>query len=635
MINFKKLQLELNQIDYPPTRIYSLNPLEPLGVLKKRTMIIKSIAPNFFKGERFLDIGCNKGYFSLLASQNAKEVISIDIDDQFVQFCQKIKSVNMRVYKTGFRNFIADGEFDRIFIGNTHHYIFKEANGWDWIYKLAALSCGEVLIEGPIDMRCQDMFNAIPKELQQEFTFEKFMGVMEKFFILKKKIPTVSYTPDRYLMYFQRKPDLFQTKLISIEKIQGAKLLKENENSQVFLVKLPQFNKPVVAKIFKNIPPYLKMSIATERFSPISNGAIGSIYKGDKFAGWVEPYTPGGAYAYRENEHTLFLRICDHEIFLSRLGYFDTDCATINFFRETDKLFDKGAVMPISNISEEVYESFRGRPKGYFFIHLNNSFTNITQEFQEKIYNALKSRDSQRIENIFLQIKNELQEVSTFDKSSFFKPFFFRLSRKLGSAIPVLLTKFKDFYPLSESEALISIGNNYNYLTHIKHVKYRLEGNRVKIHFWSGKTVVRGLYLRLGNIFDDKLFYSDEQNILQKSASKKILLKEKGVQPYRFKGGLLYEYNGSIYLNEEEIIRPWADFSLVSSPSYTNGWVYFETRSGPAPCYWQVWRYNLKTKKKHLMLDHGASPCIYSGKLFYSRLEKGRFNTYYIKEPIS
>ncbi len=634
MVNFKKLQLELDQINCSPTHVYSLSPFKPKGLLKERIAIIKSIAPCFFKGKRFLDIGCSKGYFSLLASQNFHEIVSIDTNNQSVKFCQKIQPINMRVYKVGFRDFIAEDEFDKIFIGNTLHHVFKEANGWDCIYKLAALSSGEVLIEGSIDVCCQDVKNIIPKKLHQEFTFEKFMKIMEKFFILKKKILKVPYSPNKFLMYFQRKSDLFQKNSISIEEIPKGKLLRDNENSQVNLVKLPQFNKPVVIKILKNIPKYLKMSIAISRFSPVSNDILGSVYKRDKFVGWVEPYTPGGTYNYREKEEFLFIKICEHEIFLSRLGYFDTDCAAINFFRASNKIFDKGAIMPISNISEKVYESFRGRPRGYFFIHLNNSFTKITYEFQEQIYNAIKSRDAKKIENTFLQIKEMLQKMLIFNRpNSFLSSFFYKLSRKLGDVTPVFLTKFKDFCPISENEALISIGNDYSYLTYIRRVKYKLKDNRVKIFFWLGKNIVHGTHLRLGNIFNNKLLYSDEQNIFEQFISKKILLQEKGAQPYKFEGGLLYNHNGSIYLNKQKIICPWSGFGIVNSPFLKNNWVYFGARKGFFPWNWQVWCYNIKTKKKNLVLSNGANPYIYSGKLFYSKWEKGRFNVYYIKEP--
>lgn len=641
-MDFVKLQKELDNLEYPPTLQYTLDPLKPQGVLAERMEIIKSVAPLFFEGGEYcLDVGCNKGYFSLLMSQYAKEVVSLDTDEKFVNFCSKIKPSNMQVQKLGFRDFVPKYEFDRIFIGNVHHYLFKEANGWDWIYKLAALSCDKVLIEGPIDMKCRDMRHVIPLLLQKEFTFERFMEIMNKFFMLKVKIPTVAYTPNRYIMYFERKTDLFQTQRIGRKQIPKGKLLKEDKNSRISIIKIPQFDKPVVAKIIKNPLSNQKMAVAISRFSPVSNGAIGSIYQGTKFVGWIEAYTKGGVYHYRENERALFLKICDHEIFLSRLGYFDTDCTTINFFRKNDKIFDKGSVMPISDISKEVYETFNGRPQGYFFIHLNRSFSCISPLLQKKIYKALECKNSKEIENIFLQIKDILKDIPLPSQNKLFllrRVLLLKLVGWLNRVLPlfsIFLTKFEDFCPLSKDEALITMGIDYSYLKCIKCVKYKTEENRVKINFLSAKTIIYGSYLRLGNVFNNKLVYSDEQQIFEKNIQGGQRLIRRGLQPYCFKEGLLYQYDGSIYLNENEIIRPWGDFRIVGRPSFDDGWIYFETRNGPAPDSWQVWRYNLKSKEKQQILKKGANPYVYSDKLFYSKWEKNRFNSCWIKKPSS
>ena len=51
--------------------------------------------------------------------------------------------------------------------------------------------------------------------------------------------------------------------------------------------------------------------------------------------------------------------------------------------------------------------------------------------------------------------------------------------------------------------------------------------------------------------------------------------------------------------------------------TYYNGFVYFETRNSPAPLGWQVWKFNIKTKDKIKILEHGANPYCFNNKLFY------------------
>ena len=65
-----KLQSMIDSLSYPPTHEYSVKDLKPKGELKIRLAQMKTVSPNFFEGDNFLDIGCNKGFFSLLASQN-------------------------------------------------------------------------------------------------------------------------------------------------------------------------------------------------------------------------------------------------------------------------------------------------------------------------------------------------------------------------------------------------------------------------------------------------------------------------------------------------------------------------------------------------------------------------------------
>ena len=56
----------IDSLAYPPTHTYILDGLQPTGVLAQRLSVLNRLAPDFFtKKGRFLDVGCNKGFFSL------------------------------------------------------------------------------------------------------------------------------------------------------------------------------------------------------------------------------------------------------------------------------------------------------------------------------------------------------------------------------------------------------------------------------------------------------------------------------------------------------------------------------------------------------------------------------------------
>jgi len=403
-----KLQSNVDSLSYPSTHEYNIKELKPKGELKIRLAHIKTVAPNFFEGNNFLDIGCNKGFFSLLASQNFLKVHSIEADKKYTELGQLLAQPNMKVECTSFRNFVPDKEFDKILIGNVHHYLFIECGGWEWIYKLAAISCGEVLIEGPVDINRKDMKKLIPKNLQEYFTFEKFLEVMNHFFNLECKIK--SNTPGRYIMLFKRKADEFD-KSYQFSELPVSKVFKDGKYSITFLTEIN--GKKMVAKVDKNPVDNLRIQINIARLSPISNGAIGSIYHQKKFVGWLEEFRNDEIYHYKENQIALFKLMCEHNIFLAKLGFFDNEWATINFFKKDSKLFDKGAVRPIITMYERLYDKSPDCEKGLFFIHLENSFDIINEKMQKQIYEALKSKDSKIIETTFANIKKDLEEIKS------------------------------------------------------------------------------------------------------------------------------------------------------------------------------------------------------------------------------
>jgi len=380
---------------YPPTHTFYIDSLKPYGFLKERLEIINEVSPNFFMGKRLLDVGCSKGFFSLYASKRGMKVVGLDRNPLAIEICRYLSrkhNLNVNFVCSSFRDFVAYEPFDRIFLGNVAHHLFLSVKGWDWIGKLASYSNGYVLVEGAKDANCRDMKELVPKNLHGDFN--KFMYEMSRFFDLIRIVPSVSYTPDRYVMFFKRKP----IQKFQLSNLQRTKTIKKGD-FWIFKVKLGWFKVGVAKTIYKPMKnPMLRIRMAS--VSPVSNGLIGEIFENDKYVGWMEKYERSKPYRYFENEHELFKFFCEHQIFLAKNGYVDMDCATINFFKGSNKLFDKSQVYPICDITE--------RQMRNFMINLNQSFKTITETEKEKMMLAFQSGDSRIIQKTFEEIKDEL-----------------------------------------------------------------------------------------------------------------------------------------------------------------------------------------------------------------------------------
>ena len=401
-------QRMIDSIAYPPTHTYSIKDMKPTNVLAQRMGIIKKSAPDFFtKAKSFLDVGCNKGFFSLYGSDMFDDVLGIDSKD-LAELWTSIKRDNTEFVNTTFRMFNTRKMFDRVFIGNTHYKMYTECGGWEWISKLAAITCGGglVLIEGPVSMECMDMQQAIPEKLRSGFMFKEFTKEMSRFFTMKVMVPTVGYTPDRYIMLFERKPNPIENRF-ELKDI-AAKMMRHNTSSNSDICST---NMGMIAKIyrrgaesegdFKSKMEFMRSRVNISSMSPVSNGLEGSVYDGNVFVGWLEKTLAVGPLQYNDRSIKAFRQHCIHQIFLLRIGYIDTDCGTINFAPEKGELlcFDKNSTYPIDVLEEYIYKLDGGT-----YFKILSRVHNFSDELKRTISDAMATKDPSTIERAYVKV---------------------------------------------------------------------------------------------------------------------------------------------------------------------------------------------------------------------------------------
>ncbi len=370
-------QEEIDAIDYPPTHQYNLERLEPVGALRKRMRLI----PNqIFNGKRFLDIGCNKGFFSLLAKKRCMEVEAIDNQDSYVRLC---KNLGINTQLSTFREYNPDKKYDRIMMGNVMHYMYRECGDWSFIIKLAAISSGLVLIEAPTGMNCKIMKDAIPKHLRKNFNDEAFRNAMKPFFILK----SISNSPSqgRYIMLFER----IKEPTVAFAIHDGISIIKQDGESTVYQ------SKDNIIKIQNNHSEKDEIRIFIASHSPISNGIKSLVYNYGKYQGWVEEKSDQKKLKPYTNQEHIFQKLCIHNIYLAKLGYTEVDMAVSNFWPDL-QMYDKGGIRHVQDVDPLAYTDLK---TGWFFTMFRNQF-NIPIDF-EKIQKGLKTHNSLEIQKMY------------------------------------------------------------------------------------------------------------------------------------------------------------------------------------------------------------------------------------------
>jgi len=412
------LQEELDALAYPPTHTYKIDGLIPSGVLSERVAILDKIAPDFFKydyaGQTFLDVGCNKGYFSLRAMKAGFFVNGVDTDKAYIDLCQRLAGDTGRISHfshSSFRDLTLDNNYgyNKVFIGNAHHYLYRDA-GWAWIPKLAAMcdDGADLIIEGPLDISCTDAARCLPKALHADFTERKFLYELNQYFDITKIVPTVSYTPDRYFVVAKARKQ-------GINKA----LLKSMLGDLIPISTNPVF-KTTVFKCEKGIAKigevgvmteahreFLEESVRATQISPRSNCVTSQIMDEENcWIGWLEDPINTIPLNRFECEDEVFRAVCDHNAFLAKNGYIDCDFGTTNWYRDDAtgnlKYFDKNSCYPISAIDQSWWDL----KDGHVFKTMEFSHGTLRQDRRVKLSEAMASKDPVILSKTFEELRD-------------------------------------------------------------------------------------------------------------------------------------------------------------------------------------------------------------------------------------
>lgn len=168
VVRLDKVELQ-KRIDstYPPNHCYDIDTLECAAGTMERAEQIKSYINDLIKDKVVLDIGCNKGYFSLWCALNgAKQVIAQDINPEYTVLLRdvinhksmsgdakdvnalKIRNLNHEITLVNepISTYFREGDIALI-LGAAHYLTYEQ--GLDWIYRLYIMGY-DLFIELPI-----------------------------------------------------------------------------------------------------------------------------------------------------------------------------------------------------------------------------------------------------------------------------------------------------------------------------------------------------------------------------------------------------------------------------------------------------------------------------------------------------
>ena len=385
------LQTKLNDLKYPPTQIYELEGLKPDEFLKKRLDGIDKLAPEFFKGNDFLDIGIGKGFFTFYASKKFKQCTGIEPELKSFNLCKEIKDhlglKNVLLQNCSFQHFCPAKLYDRVFIGNCMHYLYKgrlakKKEGWTWVNKIASLmvSGGILIIEAPLDGKENSDIKYLADD--PEYTKEYFTKIFSQFFDILEIVNSPSKY--RYMIKLIRKSNPLQN-IYPYENLKKVKSLDPRPDRETFIT-----SEGDVCKIFSTQPSYrFLVQTAAVSYLPTRAKLKGIVLKEGMTVGIIQEYL--GEKKSREVNKSWDLYQKDQEMLL-QLGCVDVDWGIVNII--SNKIVDVGSICPLSCLIERSRTAFaRNIRRDYlktFGEKACNDKINFVNSLNEKYNGGLK-----------------------------------------------------------------------------------------------------------------------------------------------------------------------------------------------------------------------------------------------------
>lgn len=450
MRDVSKNQWLISRLAYPPTHEYEFANLQAKGVLAERFSIIKSLDSDFFNVENFLDIGANKGFFSQIAMHSGAYVAAIEPDAQFHELLSDFEGENFTLHKGGFKSFASDRQFDSVWIGNTHHYLEREAPGYVWVLKLAALVKfdGVLIIEGPTENSPD-----VPADLLSRINEAVLLISTSPYFILLDIVDSPTYTPGRKFWRFQR----ITPKVFKIDEIKPKIILKpvetdSNNNKKMAIIRSNEF---IVKTHYRKLDDFEIMSLIISNGQSSSVGNLKGLLTDEEnfIIGWLEPFLEEAereikvhfGIAERDNSISskeFLVAFLERTSDLAKLGYVDIDSGRSNWIKYESKLrnFDKNSCWQIGSLS------FQNIKNAYIVFQAN-----FELEFGSKLgddfVSALLTRDADIIDKWanyeLLKIMNSTNDL--LEKSPPQEKIFGKIKSRLKKVIFRVIKKLKKF----------------------------------------------------------------------------------------------------------------------------------------------------------------------------------------------
>lgn len=196
----RTVQSSVDAKAYPPTHTYDVASLTPTGVLAERVRVLLTLCPDFFRAERFLDVGASKGFFSLRAARESGHVLALDPDAEALAAWAPVCPGNVEQRVGTFSDLGGRGWYDMVWIGNGHHYLHREDP--EWTQRLKWLAADRVVVEGPVGKHAQGFADWAEGTVPEEAEFLAAAEAASFRLVATAKSPT--YTPGRAVWYLRK-----------------------------------------------------------------------------------------------------------------------------------------------------------------------------------------------------------------------------------------------------------------------------------------------------------------------------------------------------------------------------------------------------------------------------------------------